>query len=94
LGAGLLLIVEEEKGGEQEVEFYKHIHLLMQRVEISYNMQVNDVNGIQSQMVLDKQITLPSDMVKFLEFVSYGGRCPSAWPTTWQGTWPALPSWT
>ena len=44
----------------------------MQRVEISYNMQVNGVNGIQSQMVLDKHITLPSDMVKFLNCKLWG----------------------
>jgi len=60
------------KSSTVEVEFFVKKHLLMQRVEISHNMQGNGVNGIQSQIVLDKQITLPSDMVKFLTCKLWG----------------------
>ena len=60
------------KNSTVEVEFFVKKHLLMQRVEITHNMQGNGVNGIQSQMVIDKQITLPSDMVKLLNCKLWG----------------------
>ena len=54
------------KNSTVEVEFFAKKHLLMQRVEITHSIQGNSVNGIQSQMVMDKQISFPSDMVQLL----------------------------
>ena len=54
------------KNSTVEVEFFAKKHLLMQRVEITHSIQGNGVNGIQSQMVMDKQISFPSDMVQLL----------------------------
>jgi len=49
-----------------EVEFFVKKHLIMQKVEICHNLEGNGVNGIQLQVVMDKQMTLHGDMVMLL----------------------------
>ena len=78
LGAGTQILPVSKKrkkvhkNSTVEVEFFAKKHLLTLRVEITHNMQGNGVNGIQSLMVMDKQITLPSDMVKLLNCTLWG----------------------
>ena len=78
LGAGTQILPVRKKrkkvhkNSTVEVEFFAKKHLLMQRVEITHIIQGNGVNGIQSQMVMDKQITLPRGMVKLLNCTLWG----------------------
>jgi len=54
------------KNSKVEVELFVKKHIVMQRVEITHNIEGNGVNGTKAQMIMDKQVTLPFDMVKLL----------------------------
>ena len=41
-------------------------HIVMQWVEIIHNIEENGANGTTTEMIMDKQVILPCDMVKLL----------------------------